>query len=181
MAAGPLLPMPSSPEDRSPQIDRLAAARVLGPWGRHGQLRIASLSGVPDRFAPGARFLIGDQAYVSEGSSEQGKALLIKLQGIDTRWDADDLRGAILETPLEEAAELPEGSYYHHQIIGLAVRTTDGRDLGTLSDIIETGSNDVYVVSGPDGEALIPAIPDVVQDVDISGGIIIVEPVPGLL
>ena len=82
---------------------------------------------------------------------------------------------------MEEAADLPEGSFYHHQIIGLAVRTTDGRDLGTLSDIIETGSNDVYVVTGPDGEALIPAIPDVVQDVDISGGIITVEPVPGLL
>ena len=173
--------MQSSPTDPTPQPERLAAARVLGPWGRHGQLRIASLSGVPDRFAPGARFLVRDQAYVSEGFSEQGKALLIKLQGIDTRWDAEDLRGAILETLLEEAPELPEGSYYHHQIIGLAVRTTDGRDLGTLADIIETGSNDVYVVHGPDGEALIPAIPDVVQDVDISGGVITVEAVPGLL
>ena len=61
------------------------------------------------------------------------------------------------------------------------MRTTDGRDLGTLADIIETGSNDVYVVQGPDGEALIPAIPDVVQDVDISGGVITVEAVPGLL
>ena len=173
--------MQSSPTDPTPQPERLAAARVLGPWGRHGQLRIASLSGVPDRFAPGARFLVRDQAYVSEGFSEQGKALLIKLQGIDTRWDAEDLRGAILETLLEEAPELPEGAYYHHQIIGLAVRTTDGRDLGTLADIIETGSNDVYVVQGPDGEALIPAIPDVVQDVDISGGVITVEAVPGLL
>ena len=124
--------MQSSPTDPTPQPERLAAARVLGPWGRHGQLRIASLSGVPDRFAPGARFLVRDQVYVSEGFSEQGKTLLIKLQGIDTRWDAEDLRGAILETLLEEAPELPEGSYYHHQIIGLVVRTTDGRDLGTL-------------------------------------------------
>ncbi len=173
--------MPSSSEERTPQPDRLAAARILGPWGRHGHLRIASLSDVPDRFATGARFLIGDETYVSEGSFHQGRSLLIKLQGIDTRWDAGYLRGELLETPIEEAAALPEGAYYQHQVIGLAVRTTDGRDLGTLSDIIETGSNDVYVVRGPEGERLIPAIPDIVQDVNMEIGVITVEPVPGLL
>ena len=173
--------MPPPSEERSPQPDRLAAARVLGPWGRHGYLRIASLSDVPGRFAPGARFLIGDDAYVSEGALQQGKALLIKLHGVDTRWDAEDFRGALLETPIDEAAQLPEGEYYQHQVIGLAVRTTDGRDLGALADIIETGSNDVYVVRGPDGEVLIPAIPDVVQSVDMQAGVITVEPVPGLL
>lgn len=173
--------MQSSHADRTPQLDRLAAARVLGAWGRHGNLRIASLSDVPDRFAPGQRFLIGDDTYVSEGTWQQGKSLLIKLRGIDTRWDADELQGAVLETPIDEAATLPEGAYYQHQVIGLAVRTTDGRDLGTLADIIETGSNDVYVVRGPDGESLIPAIPDIVQDVDMQEGVITVEPLPGLL
>ena len=173
--------MPSPSEERTPHPDRLVAARILGPWGRHGQLRIASLSDVPDRFAPGARFLIGDDTYESEGASQQGKSLLIKLRGVDTRWDAEVLRGEFLETPIEEAASLPEGAYYQHQIIGLAVRTTDGRDLGTLSDIIETGSNDVYVIRGADGEHLIPAIPDIVQDVDMETGVITIETVPGLL
>jgi 16S rRNA processing protein RimM len=173
--------MPPPSEERSPQPDRLAAARILGPWGRHGYLRIASLSDVPDRFAPGARFLIGDDVHESEGTLQQGKALLIKLRGIDTRWDAEDFRGAILETPIDEAAQLPEGEYYQHQVIGLAVRTTDGRNLGALADIIETGSNDVYIVRGPDGETLIPAIPDVVRDVDMQAGVITVVPVPGLL
>ncbi len=173
--------MPSPSKERKPQPDRLVAARILGPWGRHGHLRIASLSDVPDRFAPGARFLIGDDTYVSEGASQQGKSLLIKLRGVDTRWDADDLRGELLETPIEEAAALPKGAYYQHQVIGLAVRTTGDQDLGTLSDIIETGSNDVYVVRGPDGEHLIPAIPDIVQDVDMEAGVITIETVPGLL
>lgn len=173
--------MPPSQPDRSPQPDRLAAARILGPWGRHGHLRIASLSDIPDRFAPGARFLIGDWAYVSEGSWRQGKALLVKLRGIDTRHAAESLRGVLLETPEDEAPALPEGSYYQHQIIGLAVRTTGGRDLGMLAEIIETGSNDVYVARGPDGETLIPAIPDIVQDVDLEAGVITVETPPGLL
>ena len=173
--------MPPVPAHPAPQSDRLAAARILAPWGRHGHLRIASLSDVPDRFARGARFLVGEDAYVSEGTWQHGKSLLIKLRGVDTRSDAEGLRGAFLETPPGEAAILPEGAYYQHQIIGLAVRTADGRNLGALSDIIETGSNDVYVVRGPDGESLIPAIPDVVLDVDIQAGIITVEPVPGLL
>ena len=173
--------MPPSQQDQSPQPDRLAAARILGPWGRHGHLRIASLSDVPDRFAAGARFFIGDDTYVSEGSWRQGKTLLVKLSGIDTRHAADELRGALLETPEDEAALLPEGAYYQHQIIGLAVRTTGGRDLGTLAEIIETGSNDVYVARGPDGETLIPAIPDIVQDVDLEAGVITVETLPGLL
>ena len=173
--------MPPPAEERPPQPGRLAAARVLGAWGRRGCLRIASLSDVPDRFASGARFLVGDDPYVSEGSWRQGKSLLIKLRGIDTPWDADALRGALLETPIDEAAVLPEGVYYQHQVIGLAVRTTDGRHLGALADIIETGSNDVYVVRGPDGEVLIPAIPDVVREVDMANGVITIEALPGLL
>lgn len=173
--------MPPTSEERPPPPDRLTAARILGPWGRHGHLRIASLSDVPDRFAAGARFLIGDHPYVSEGFWQQGKSLLIKLRGIDSRWDADPLRGALLETPIDEAANLPEGVYYQHQVIGLAVRTTSGRSLGSLADIIETGSNDVYVVRGPDGEFLIPAIPDIVRRVDMADQVIIIEPVPGLL
>lgn len=173
--------MPPSPPDQSPPPGHLAAARILGPWGRRGHLRIASLSDLPDRFAPGARFLIGDGAYVSEGSWRQGKALLLKLRGVDDRRAADDLRGALLETPEGEAPPLPEGAYYQHQILGLSVRTAAGRDLGTLVDIIETGSNDVYVVRGPDGESLIPAIPDIVREVDVPGGAITIEEMPGLL
>ncbi len=173
--------MPSTPADQPQPADRLAAARILGPWGRTGYLRIVSLSDVPGRFAVGARFLIGDDAYVSEGSWRQGKALLIKLLGVDNRWAAARLQGAMLETPEDEAPALPEGAFYQHQVIGLAVRTTDGRELGALAEIIETGSNDVYVVRGPEGESLIPAIPDIVRDVDLGAGVITIETVPGLL
>ena len=130
---------------------------------------------------PARASLIGDDAYVSEGTWQQGKSLLIKLGGVDNRWAAARLQGATLETPEAEAPALPEGAFYQHQIVGLTVRTTDGRDLGALAEIIETGSNDVYVVRGPEGESLIPAIPDIVLDVDLSTGVITIETVPGLL
>lgn len=173
--------MSSHSADQPFPPDRLAVARVLGIWGRQGHVKIESLSDIPDRFANGARFFIGEQAYVSEGSRQQGKTLIIKLQGVDNRSAAEELQGAILETPLSESPGLPEGTYFQHQIIGLEVWTSDGRDLGKVATIISTGSNDVYVVQGPDGEVLIPATSDVVSQVDMKAGRITVETIPGLL
>lgn len=161
--------------------DRNAVARILGVWGRVGHVKIEPLSDIPDRFVSGSRFFIGDHTYVSEGSRQQGKILLLKLQNVDNRNDAAALKGSILETPASESPSLPEGTFYHYQIVGMEVWTTDGRSLGKVTDIISTGSNDVYVVQTAVGEVLIPATPDVVTNVDIDSGRITVEPISGLL
>jgi 16S rRNA processing protein RimM len=107
--------------------------------------------------------------------------LLLKLQGINNRVDAADLQGSILETPASETPSLPEGTFYHYQIVGMEVWTTDGNSLGKVTDIISTGSNDVYVVQTSEDEVLIPATPDVVTKVDIDSGRITVDVIPGLL
>ena len=168
-----------SSESSSP--DRNAVARVLGVWGRIGHVKIESLSDIPNRFVSGARFFIRQRAYICEGSRQQGKMLIIKLEGVNNRDDAAELQGSILETPSSESPELPEGIFYHYQIVGLEVRTADSLSLGKVTDIISTGSNDVYVVQTSDGEVLIPATPDVVTKVDLETGIITIEPITGLL
>ena len=76
---------------------------------------------------------------------------------------------------------LPEGQYYHHQIIGLKVRTTRGELIGTVTDILPGKSNDNYIVRGTTGEILIPAIEDVVQSIDLDQKCITIEPIDGLL
>jgi 16S rRNA processing protein RimM len=83
--------------------------------------------------------------------------------------------------PEDELRPLGEGQYYHFQILGLEVRTTAGEVLGRVEQIISTGSNDVFVVRGPRGEVLIPAVDDVVKSVDPAAGRIEVEVVEGLL
>ena len=75
----------------------------------------------------------------------------------------------------------PEGQFYHDQIIGLQVRTTDNELIGTVTDILSGTSNDNYIVRSPAGEVLIPAIEDVVRSIDIEQGLIIIEPIEGLL
>ena len=76
---------------------------------------------------------------------------------------------------------LPEGQYYHHQIIGLQVRTTQGDLLGNVIEVLTGKSNDNYIVQGSKGDILIPAIEDVVQSIDLDQGIITIEAIEGLL
>jgi len=76
---------------------------------------------------------------------------------------------------------LPEGQFYHDQIIGLQVKTTDGEYIGDIVDILTGKSNDNYIVRGDKGEILIPAIEDVIQSIDLDAGTVTIEPIEGLL
>jgi len=76
---------------------------------------------------------------------------------------------------------LPEGQYYHDQLIGLQVRTVQGELLGNITEILTGKSNDNYIVQGTRGEILIPAIQDVVKSIDLEQGCITIEPMEGLL
>jgi 16S rRNA processing protein RimM len=110
-----------------------------------------------------------------------GAATLVRFEEFDDRTFAQSLAGMVLTVPACDAPELPAGQYYVHQIEGLRVRSDDGRDLGVIAEVMQPGANDVYVVDGPLGELLIPAIPDVVQRVDLSEGVMVVHCPPGLL
>ena len=84
-------------------------------------------------------------------------------------------------TVLEAAVpSLPEGEYFHYQLLGLRVLTEEGEDLGRLNEILETGSNDVYVVSNDTVELLIPALTDVIRKVDLDEGVMVVRLLDGL-
>ncbi len=87
-------------------------------------------------------------------------------------------------SPGERPEPLPPGSYYHSQIIGLRVETTRGEALGSITEIISspnTEVNDVYVAKGVKGEVLIPAIADVVKRIDTKNGVMVIEPLKGML
>lgn len=107
---------------------------------------------------------------------------LVFLHGCNDREAAEALRGAELQLRLEDSAPLPEGVYYHWQILGLRVVTEDGRQLGEVSEILETGANDVYLVRSSDGgELLLPALRTVVLQVDERAGQLLVRLPPGLV
>lgn len=108
--------------------------------------------------------------------------VLLKLSDVDDIGVAEKLKGCFVEIPRELAIMLPEGSYFVSDLLGCRVVDDSDKDLGKIVDIIKTGSNDVYVVRDEESrEVLLPAIKEVVLDVDINNGIIKVKLMKGLI
>jgi 16S rRNA processing protein RimM len=109
------------------------------------------------------------------------KRVLVQLQGCKDITAAEAFRGYEVCIPRSWFAPLPEGEYYWFEIEGLAVYTADGCYLGTVAEIIYTGSNDVYAVRNGSHETLVPALRDVIRHIDLAHGAIHLYPVAGLL
>jgi 16S rRNA processing protein RimM len=158
----------------------VAVGRVLGAWGIRGDLKVEPLA-PESAFAVGHRILVAGRDYTIERSQRMAPFVRLKLNGMDTREEAQILRGAYLEAAETDLVALPEGQYYRFQLIGLNVRSLDGSNLGSIVEVLSTPENDVYVVNGPDGELLIPAVEDVIRDINLAEGAITIEIIPGLL
>ena len=155
--------------------------RIRSAWGLRGDVSVEVLSDAPHRFAPGSVLRLKGEPARVEYSRKGKRGLLVKLDTVNDRTQAEALRGADLTVLPEQVEALPEGIYYHFQILDLRVETEEGEQLGVVSEIIITGGNDVYVVH-KDGrrDILIPALPDVVLDVDMDTGVMTVSLLDGL-
>jgi len=139
------------------------------------------LTDFPDRFASDQELYIKGRTVTIEGCKwHRGRAIL-KLATINSVEDSQQLRGQLLEVPQSRLHSLSQDEYYQFQLLGLEVWTTDDQFLGRISRILPTGSNDVYVVPGNDGEVLVPAIEDVVKSVDLDNGRMTIEAIKGML
>jgi len=155
--------------------------QILAPWGIKGKLKVAVVTDFPQRFTPSSKIYINQQPMTIDSTEwHKGKAI-IKVSTIDSIEEAQRLQGQPIEIHHSQLQPLPEGQYYHFQLIGLGVETTQGELLGNITEILTAESNDNYVVSGDRGEILIPAIEDVVKSVDLNKGRIVIEPIEGLL
>jgi 16S rRNA processing protein RimM len=108
------------------------------------------------------------------------KWFIMKLAGVEDKDAASQLVGSSLWMPLEKIKKLPNGEYYWHDIIGLEVVTEEGRILGRIKSVFPTGSNDVYVCRGNGKEILLPAIDDVVREIDLDHRVMVVRLLEGL-
>jgi 16S rRNA processing protein RimM len=183
----------------------LIIGRVLKPWGVRGELKIQILTGFPDRFASLRTVYLGDDAksFAVERARLHSGAALLKLQGVDTPEAAAAYRDRLVQIAREDARQLPRGAHYLYELIGLRVVTTDGETLGVIDDILETGANDVYVVRASglspspksetkqskrgestreeNREILLPAIEDVVKEIAVERGEVVVKMMEGLI
>jgi 16S rRNA processing protein RimM len=110
-----------------------------------------------------------------------GAKLILKLKGCDTIEEAQILAGQTLSAPREEFPELPEGEFYRFDILGLDVFDEEGRSYGKVTDVIVTGSNDVYQVSDGTKEILLPMTDEVVKNIDLKERKLTFHIIEGLL
>lgn len=160
----------------------LEIGQIVNTHGLRGDLKVMPWCDDPEIFDELAYVIIDGNEFDIEKSRMQKNMILLKLEGIDDINEAEKYRNKILTVPREELGELPEGTYYICDLLGCSVITTAERNLGKITDIIKTGSNDVYVVEEPGKkQVLIPVIDEVVKSVDIEKKIIIIEPLKGLI
>ncbi len=164
--------------NESPSI---AVGRIVGVHGLSGSVRALVLSDVPHRFDTGGSVYIqGVRHSITSSTPTPSRQVILKFHGIESPEAAQELVGQQLTVPEAAVPSLPEGEYFHYQLLDLRVFTEEGEDLGRLSEILETGSNDVYIVSDDNGELLIPALTDVICKVDLDAGVMVVRLPDGL-
>jgi 16S rRNA processing protein RimM len=125
---------------------------------------------------------IKNKQYVLQEVKYQKNMVLLKLEGIDKIEDAENLRNSYLEIDRKDGKQLDKNEYYIVDLLGMEVYTDEGTLLGRLDDIYNTGSNDIYVVKDELGkQVLLPAISDVIKDINIEEKKITVHLLKGLL
>ncbi len=164
----------------------ISIGRIVGTHGYKGTIKVESLTDFPQRFNDLTKIKLShgkkNEELTVESCGQYKGLILMKLQGIESKEEAQLYRNALICINEEEIYPLPEGYYYHFQLVGLAVYDMEKGYLGVLKEVLETGANDVYVVKSESyGEILIPAIKQVVMGIDLTAKTMQVKLLEGLM
>jgi 16S rRNA processing protein RimM len=170
----------------TPPDDLLLIGVIAGPFGIKGQVKLKSFTDQPDYLRRHLRDIFVGKKLTTYNLTRLHEhkpgVLLLTLRGVETREAVDELRGADVYIRRSDAAPLGEDEYYLHDLVGLLVSTTDGQEIGKVREVIETGANEVLVVTRPgQSDALVPLVRDFIAEFDIPGGRVVVRPLEGLL
>lgn len=155
----------------------LVIGQITKTHGVKGEVKVIPLTDDPQRFKKLEKVLIDGEERAIEGCKLQSKRVILKIEGINSIEEASRYKNKYLEVHREDAAPLSEGHYYIADLIGCMVFDDNDKELGKVYDVIETGSNDVYWVKGGEKEVLIPALKDIVINIDVENSRIVIKPV----
>ncbi len=160
----------------------LLIGRLQKTHGIKGEIAMRVITQYPERIRVGKGLFLGEERkeFTIKSIRWKNDLMLIGFDGFDNPEDAAKLTNLEVFSPTRNLPKLPQGQYYHHQLIGLKV-WQEQEYLGELIEILETGANDVYVIQAEGVvELLIPAIPDVIKDIDLDAGKMQVQLLEGL-
>jgi len=171
-----------SPKPGEPEF--LVIGKLRKPHGVHGEIAMEILTDFPERIKTGSEVFMGNdyKPLHIRNIRQHNQLLLISFEEYLDPEKASECRNQFISIPSTELPELPSGDFYHHQILGLQVYDEDGRLLGKIENILETGANDVFVIRLNEGdEILLPAIDSTIKRIDLERGELYVNILPGIL
>lgn len=166
--------------------DLIKVGKIVGTHGYKGTVKAIPLTDFPERFQPQKQFIVTRGKEMLELTLQScgihRGLLLLKFAEINSLEEADRYKDSFIHVEMKDLFVLPEGHYYQFELLGMDVEDLEKGFLGKLTEILETGANDVYVVQSEQyGEILIPAIDQVIRQVDVRQKRMLVQLLPGLL
>ncbi len=164
----------------------IVLGRIVAPFGVQGWVRVHAFGDEPDSWRRMPQWWLAEdpegdawRPVTLKGLRVQGKGLVARFEGVDDRDGAEGLEGMYIGAPREALPKTAQDEYYWADLVGLEVGNQQGRRLGRVAEVIETGANAVLVVREGEGDAmrerLLPFVAQVIKDVDVAGGRIGVE------
>lgn len=170
------------------KMEKIQIGKIVSAVGLKGEVKIYSYAGSKERYESLARLIVatpgpGEKEYAIENVRYQKEMVIVKLAGVDDRNQAEALRESEVFITEDDLEELPADTFYIRDLLGCRVLEAEsGRELGTLSDVIQNSAHDLYQVDLTDGrQALIPAVGQFIAAVDPAQREIRVRLIPGLL
>jgi 16S rRNA processing protein RimM len=173
--------------EHAPRPDEtLLIGMVVGPFGIRGQLKVRALTDDLEHLQRRIRTVyVGPKLRphrLKSVAEHKPGLLIVVLEGVTTRDEAEELRGADLAILATQAAPLADDEYFLHDLPGMSVEAEDGTPIGVVRDYLQTGANEVLVVKRDNApDALIPIVRDIVIVLDVAARRIVIRPIPGLL
>lgn len=167
----------------SSEPEFLLVGKIVRPHGVRGEVGMSLMTQHPEHLLSVKKLFVGPshQPHRVDRMRRHQTGMIVHFTDIKDRDQANLLREKMVYIAIKDAVPLEDGEYYLYQVEGILVVTEEGEELGRLTGLIETGANDVYVVTAPDGrELLLPVIPDVIKNVDVPGGTMTVHLLEGL-
>jgi 16S rRNA processing protein RimM len=171
------------PKMKNKSLEFFKVGKILRAWSIRGDVKVQPTAIEPEELQKFKRVFIGEKhrEYKVQSFRPHQNNWLLKLEGVDTRNDAELLHDLWISIERKDRPVPAEAEYFTNQIIGLKVETIDGVALGEVTEILKTGANDVYVVKNDQRDILLPAVAEVIRSIDLEQGKMIVKLLEGLM
>ena len=162
--------------------EKILIGKIVNVFGIGGEVKVYNYSGFEDRYENLERIIVDGKEIPIEGVRHHQHMILLKLAGVDTRNDAERLRGKMVYMTEDDLFELPEGEFYIRDLIGMEVVDAARGRIGVLKDVLTDRPQDVYVVKLDEGgECMIPCVEAFVKEIDEEAQRIDVELIEGMI